>query len=167
MNYKYYNPRKAALDTARELLTGALNAAVADGSLPEAPLPEFIVEIPADVKNGDIASNAAMAGARAFHKAPRQIAQAIVDHLNLEGSLFDRVEIAGPGFCSWVPTGLPACCRLLPLSRNTAARTAVQASATTLNLFPPTPPAPCTWAMPAAVLWATAWLPAWTGPVMM
>ena len=31
MNYKYYNPRKAALDTARELLTGALNAAVADG----------------------------------------------------------------------------------------------------------------------------------------
>ena len=98
MNYKYYNPRKAALDTARELLTGALNTAVADGSLPEAPLPEFIVEIPADVKNGDIASNAAMAGARAFHKAPRQIAQAIVDHLNLEGSLFDRVEIAGPGF---------------------------------------------------------------------
>ena len=98
MNYKYYNPRKAALDTARELLTGALNAAVADGSLPEAPLPEFIVEIPADVKNGDIASNAAMAGARAFHKAPRQIAQGIVDHLNLEGSLFDRVEIAGPGF---------------------------------------------------------------------
>ena len=98
MNYKYYNPRKAALDTARKLLTGALNAAVADGSLPEAPLPEFIVEIPADVKNGDIASNAAMAGARAFHKAPRQIAQAIVDHLNLEGSLFDRVEIAGPGF---------------------------------------------------------------------
>mgnify|MGYP007084939609 FL=1 len=54
MNYKYYNPRKAALDTARELLTGALNAAVADGSLPEAPLPEFIVEIPADVKNGDL-----------------------------------------------------------------------------------------------------------------
>ena len=98
MNYKYYNPRKAALDTARKLLTGALNAAVADGSLPEAPLPEFIVEIPADVKNGDIASNAAMAGARAFHKAPRQIAQAIVDHLNLEGSLFDRAEIAGPGF---------------------------------------------------------------------
>ena len=98
MNYKYYNPRKAALDTARELLTGALNAAVADCSLPEAPLPEFIVEIPADVKNGDIASNAAMAGARAFHKAPRQIAQAIVDHLNLEGSLFDRAEIAGPGF---------------------------------------------------------------------
>ena len=46
MNYKYYNPRKAALDTARELLTGALNAAVADGSLPEAPLPEFILRFP-------------------------------------------------------------------------------------------------------------------------
>ena len=167
MNYKYYNPRKAALDTARELLTGALNAAVADGSLPEAPLPEFIVEIPADVKNGDIASNAAMAGARAFHKAPRQIAQAIVDHLNLEGSLFDRAEIAGPGFINLFLGAHWFTSVLLPLSRNTAARTAVQASATTLNLFPPTPPAPCTWATPAAVLWATAWLPAWTGPVMM
>ncbi|MGN0653182.1 MAG: arginine--tRNA ligase, partial [Gemmiger sp.] len=78
MNYQYYNPRKAALDAARELLTGAAHAAMAAGTLPEAELPDFIVEIPADVKNGDIASNLAMAGARAFHRAPRQIAQAIV-----------------------------------------------------------------------------------------
>lgn len=98
MNYTHYNPRRAALDAARELLTGALNAAIADGALPEAPLPDFIVEIPADVKNGDIASNAAMAGARVFHRAPRQIAQAVVDRLNLAGTLFDRVEVAGPGF---------------------------------------------------------------------
>ena len=76
MNYKYYKYAKA-LDTARGDDRRLVNLAVADGSLPEAPLPEFIVEIPADVKNGDIASNAAMAGARAFHKAPRQIAQAI------------------------------------------------------------------------------------------
>ena len=49
-------------------------------------------------KNGDIASNAAMAGARAFHKAPRQIAEAITAKVALDGSLFDRFEIAGPGF---------------------------------------------------------------------
>ena len=54
MDYKNYNPRQAALDAARELLAQAANAAVADGSLPEAALPDFIVELPADVKNGGI-----------------------------------------------------------------------------------------------------------------
>ena len=50
MEYKNYNPRQAALDAARNLLVQAAGAAVADGSLPEAALPDFIVEIPADVK---------------------------------------------------------------------------------------------------------------------
>ena len=95
MDYKNYNPRAAALAQARTLLTDAVKAAVADGTLPEAALPDFIVEIPADVKNGDIASNVAMAGARAFHKAPRQIAEAITAKLQLDGSLFDRLSLAG------------------------------------------------------------------------
>ena len=98
MDYKNYNPRAAALAQARTLLTDAVKTAVADGTLPEAALPDFIVEIPADVKNGDIASNVAMAGARAFHKAPRQIAEAITAKLQLDGNLFDRFEVAGPGF---------------------------------------------------------------------
>ena len=98
MNYHHYNPRAAALENARALLENAAAAARASGALPQAELPAFIVEIPADVKNGDVASNLAMAGARAFRKAPRQIAEAIVGALDLSGSLFDRAEIAGPGF---------------------------------------------------------------------
>ena len=93
--YQNYNPRQTALDEARALLTAAAKAAMADGTLPEAALPDFIVEIPADVKTGDIASNVAMAGARAFHKAPRQIAEAITAKLQLDGSLFDRLSLAG------------------------------------------------------------------------
>ena len=114
MDYKNYNPRAAALAQARTLLTDAVKAAVADGTLPEAALPDFIVEIPADVKNGDIASNVAMAGARAFHKAPRQIAEAITAKLQLDGSLFDRFEVAGPGFLNlflgqdWFTSGVRA-----------------------------------------------------------
>ena len=93
------NPRQAAMTEARELLTQAVNTAMEKGLLPAAELPEFIVEVPADVKNGDIASNLALAGARAFKTAPRKIAEAIVECLpSLEGSLFQRVEIAGPGF---------------------------------------------------------------------
>ena len=99
MSYENYNPRAVLLAQARDLLTRAAQAAMADGSLPEAELPGFIVEIPADPKNGDVASNLAMAGARAFRKAPRMIAEAITAHLpELTGTNFDRVEIAGPGF---------------------------------------------------------------------
>ena len=99
MSYENYNPRAALLAQARDLLTRAAQAAMADGSLPKAELPGFIVEIPADPKNGDVASNLAMAGARAFRKAPRMIAEAITAHLpELTGTNFDRVEIAGPGF---------------------------------------------------------------------
>ena len=97
--YKNYNPRKNALDEARALLTQATQAAMAAGELPQTELPDFIVEIPGDVKNGDVASNLAMAGARVFKKAPRQIADAILAHLpSLEGSIFSKVEVAGPGF---------------------------------------------------------------------
>ena len=116
MDYQYYNPRQAALTEARTLLTDAVRAAMADGSLPEAALPDFIVEIPADVKNGDVASNLAMAGARVFRKAPRQIAEAVTVHLDLNGTLFAGVDVAGPGFINlylgqgWFTSVLRAAC---------------------------------------------------------
>lgn len=98
-NYLNYNPRAAALAEGRALMEQAVKAAMADGSLPEAELPDFIVETPADAKNGDVACNLAMAGARAFHKAPRMIADAIIAHLpSLDDTVFSKVEVAGPGF---------------------------------------------------------------------
>ena len=94
-----YNPRQSAMDQARDILTRAASAAMEAGALPAAELPAFIVEIPSDTKNGDIASNIAMAGARTWRKAPRMIADAIAQHLPaLEGTCFEKVEIAGPGF---------------------------------------------------------------------
>lgn len=99
MNYQNYNPRAALLAEAHALLEQAARAAMADGTLPEAALPAFNTEIPADPKNGDVAGNLAMVGARTWRKAPRQIAEAVVSHLpSLEGGSFARVEIAGPGF---------------------------------------------------------------------
>ncbi|MFR6092288.1 MAG: hypothetical protein ACLUIR_02575 [Faecalibacterium prausnitzii] len=111
--YQNYNPRQTALDEARALLTAAAKAAMADGTLPEAELPAFIVEIPADVKNGDIASNIAMAGARTWRKAPKMIADALIAHLPaLDGGVFAKVEVAGPGFInlSSPPPSGPASC---------------------------------------------------------
>ena len=98
-HYENYNPRAAALAEARSLLAAAAQAAMDAGDLPAAELPAFIVEVPADTKNGDIASNIAMAGARTWHKAPKLIAGAILAHLpGLAGSSFAKAEAAGPGF---------------------------------------------------------------------
>ncbi|MGH1484591.1 MAG: arginine--tRNA ligase [Cellvibrionaceae bacterium] len=46
---------------------------------------------------GDYQANGAMAAAKAMGKNPREIAQVIIDHLDLD-NIADKVDIAGPGF---------------------------------------------------------------------
>ena len=82
----------------KDRILKAIEAAVADGELADGAVPEFIIEKPANKANGDYSTNVAMAGARAFHKAPRMIAESILSHLDLDKTLFERAEIAGPGF---------------------------------------------------------------------
>lgn len=85
----------------REKILDALGRAVANGELPAEPLPAFNIEKPANSANGDFSSNIALAGAKAFKKAQRMIAQSIADNIDLEGTLFEKVEIAGPGFLNF------------------------------------------------------------------
>lgn len=85
----------------REKILDALGRAVANGELPAEPLPAFNIEKPANSANGDFSSNIALAGAKAFKKAPRMIAQSIADNIDLDGTLFEKVEIAGPGFLNF------------------------------------------------------------------
>ena len=84
-----------------ELTQAAYLRAVEAGKLPAGVEVKATIEIPKDTSHGDYASSYAMAGARALHQAPRAIAQTIVDHLDLEGSYFQKVEIAGPGFLNF------------------------------------------------------------------
>ncbi|WP_294835000.1 arginine--tRNA ligase [uncultured Eubacterium sp.] len=84
-----------------EAIALAVEKATQNGDLPEAEMPKFIIEKPADKKNGDFSSNIAMAGARAYHQSPRMIAEAIVKNFSLDGGYIDRCEIAGPGFINF------------------------------------------------------------------
>lgn len=84
-----------------EAIENAVKSAIKSEDLPQADMPKFIIEKPADKKNGDFSSNIAMAGARAFHQAPRMIAEAIVKNFSLDGGYIDRCEIAGPGFINF------------------------------------------------------------------
>lgn len=85
----------------KDIIEQAVKKAVSNGALPEAEMPQFNIEKPANKDNGDYSTNVAMAGARAFKKAPRMIAEAIASCIDLDGTAFDRVEIAGPGFMNF------------------------------------------------------------------
>ncbi len=84
-----------------EAIENAVKTATQNGDLPQADMPKFIIEKPADKKNGDFSSNIAMAGARAFHQAPRVIAETIVKNFSLDSGYIDKCEIAGPGFINF------------------------------------------------------------------
>lgn len=86
---------------AKELVMRAMGELVADGTFPAEPVPAFNTEIPADSKNGDVSTNAAMVCARPFRNNPRIIAEAIVSKIDLNGSYFARCEVAGPGFINF------------------------------------------------------------------
>ena len=92
---------KQATSSLQGCVKAAMEKAMAAGQLPQADLPAFTLEVPADRAHGDWACNAAMAGARTFHTAPRKIAEAICENLDLSGTYFDRCEIAGPGFLNF------------------------------------------------------------------
>lgn len=64
-------------------------------------VPEIKIEIPKDTKNGDYATNIAMVLTKLAKKNPREIAQAIVDHLDVKKADVTKIDIAGPGFINF------------------------------------------------------------------
>ena len=90
-----------AKDQAAALAMAAYQAAVADGALPQAEVKTAPVEIPKDTANGDFTTTFALAASKALRQPPRNIAQALLDHMKLEGTYFASAEIAGPGFLNF------------------------------------------------------------------
>ena len=95
------NLAEQAVYELRQAILEALGKAIAQGTLPEEAIPEFKIEIPADRTHGDYAANVAMVSARAFHMAPRAIAEAIVSQLDLSATMAQSAEIAGAGFINF------------------------------------------------------------------
>lgn len=90
------------MDALARMLGEAIEAACSDGSLPESCRGAAVsVEQPRNREHGDWASNVAMVLSRTASMPPREIAERIVSHLQLEGTIAERVEIAGPGFINF------------------------------------------------------------------
>ena len=90
-----------AKDQVASLAMNAYQAAVADGTLPQAEVKTAPVEIPKDTSNGDFTTTFALAASKALRQPPRNIAQTLLDHMDLEGTYFTSAEIAGPGFLNF------------------------------------------------------------------
>ncbi|MBQ9482774.1 MAG: arginine--tRNA ligase [Ruminiclostridium sp.] len=95
------NMTEKAKSEVKEIVMNALGRLTADGKLPAEPIPPFTVEQPADSSHGDFSCNAALASSKVFRKNPRETAGLISEAAILDGTLFDRIEVAGPGFINF------------------------------------------------------------------
>ncbi|MBR2414457.1 MAG: arginine--tRNA ligase [Clostridia bacterium] len=85
----------------RMIVENAFRTCFEKGDLPEAEIPAFKVEIPADRSHGDYSANAALVGARVFRTAPPKIAAALQANIDLAGTYFESCEVAGAGFLNF------------------------------------------------------------------
>lgn len=95
------NMIQKAKQQVAELVNAAYLAAVEKGELPAGITLGGSVEIPKDTANGDYAANYAMASAKLMRMPPRKVAETLASNMALEGSWFESVDVAGPGFMNF------------------------------------------------------------------
>ena len=84
-----------------ELTLQAYNKAADAGLLPAGCPVQPSVEIPKDTANGDYPTTFGLAAAKALKKNPRELAQLLLDNMELSGSYFTSAAMAGPGFLNF------------------------------------------------------------------
>ena len=82
------------------LVSCAIAQAQAAGELPEFEVTDFGIERTNDAQKGDWTSTVAMRSSKAAHRAPRDIAAAIIAHMPADEAVVS-VEAAGPGFLNF------------------------------------------------------------------
>jgi len=80
-----------------EIKAAVLKAGLAS----EEQIPDVILEIPKEKAHGDYSTNMAMQLARVAKKAPRVIAEALVDNFDRTKASIEKIELAGPGFINF------------------------------------------------------------------
>ena len=95
------NMIQKAKQQVAELVNAAYLAAAEKGELPAGLTLGGSVEIPKDTANGDYAANYAMASAKLMRMPPRKVAETLVANMSLDGSWFESVYVAGPGFMNF------------------------------------------------------------------
>jgi arginyl-tRNA synthetase len=71
------------------------------GLAAEDQIPDVILEIPKEKAHGDYSTNMAMQLARVAKKAPRMIAESLVENFDRSKASIEKIELAGPGFINF------------------------------------------------------------------
>jgi arginyl-tRNA synthetase len=96
------NPIRKLQEGLNQMIIVALEKAKIQGQLNYQQIPEFVIEVPKDSGHGDFACNVAMLLARQARMAPRQIAEIIISHIDLQAEeVLEKIEVAGAGFINF------------------------------------------------------------------
>lgn len=84
-----------------ETVKNSILKASKNGELPEFQVEELVIETPREKGHGDFSTNIAMQAAKTVKKAPRQVAEIIINNMDLSNTYIEKVETAGPGFINF------------------------------------------------------------------
>ncbi|MFJ7744972.1 arginine--tRNA ligase [Peribacillus sp. NPDC097295] len=76
-------------------------AVIKAGLASEEQVPQAVLELPKDKTHGDYSTNMAMQLTKIAKKAPKMIAEAIIENFDLSKASIEKIEIAGPGFINF------------------------------------------------------------------
>ncbi|MEH7492444.1 arginine--tRNA ligase [Neobacillus niacini] len=90
------------VEQVQSRLKEEIRAAVVKANLAtEEQIPDVILEIPKEKTHGDYSTNMAMQLARVAKKAPRMIAEALIENFDRSKASIEKIELAGPGFINF------------------------------------------------------------------
>jgi len=83
------------------ILKATLRSCMDSGRLKEAPIPDYVIEVPNNANHGHFATNLPLTLASSQKRRPTEIASIILDHLEDDTKIVERAEVAGPGFINF------------------------------------------------------------------
>ncbi|MFJ5759442.1 arginine--tRNA ligase [Neobacillus sp. NPDC093182] len=90
------------VEQVQSRLKEEIRAAVVKANLAtEEQIPDVILEVPKEKAHGDYSTNMAMQLARVAKKAPRMIAEALIENFDRSKASIEKIELAGPGFINF------------------------------------------------------------------
>lgn len=85
----------------KKTIADTILIAIKNGQIPEINIPEIEIETPREKEHGEFSTNIAMQMAKQARKAPRQIAEIIINSVDLSDTYINNIECAGPGFINF------------------------------------------------------------------
>ena len=83
------------------MLNQALEKCFESGRFKRAPMPEYVIEVPSNSHHGHFATNLPLVLASSQKRRPTELASVLIESLDRGEEVFEKVEVAGPGFINF------------------------------------------------------------------